>query len=165
MAADPQQSARAAHAAADEMQDQLQMLARKLLDLWQDHLSALAQDPTLMAQALKLMTAYSPFPWPQPGMAPTGGTGFASFPNQFPGGPFAPGFPFGGFPAAGAASGPAPGPAPAAAASDAGAGAVGELSRRVAELESRLAELERGGAGKPARTRAPGARTRAPRRG
>ena len=56
----------------DEMQAELQALARKLLDLWQDHVSALAQDPTLMAQALKLMAAYAPFPWPQPGMAPTG---------------------------------------------------------------------------------------------
>src|SRR5262245_50958930 len=129
-------------------QEQMQELARKLLDLWQDHLSALAQDPTLMAQALKLMAAYSPFPWPQPGMAPTGGTGFAPFPTgQF--GPFSAGVPFGVPPA---------GPAPAAAAPDAGAGAVGELRRRLAELEGRLAELERGGAAgatKPARKRAP----------
>src|SRR5881409_1045314 len=111
MAADPQQSARLGQS------DEMQVLARKLLDLWQDHLSALAQDPTLMAQALKLMAAYSPFPWPQPGMAPTGGTGFAQFPaGQFPG-PFSSGFPFT----------PAAGPAPAAPASDAGAGAVGEL--------------------------------------
>ena len=67
MAADPQQAARSA-AMQDEMQAELQSLARKLLDLWQDHVSALAQDPTLMAQALKLMAAYTPFPWPQPGM-------------------------------------------------------------------------------------------------
>ena len=63
---------------------QLQELARKLLDLWQDHLSALAQDPNLMAQALKLMAAYAPFPWP-PGMSPTGGPGFA--PSAVPSGP------------------------------------------------------------------------------
>src|ERR1043166_1516758 len=121
MAADPHNAA----------QGDMPELARKLLDLWQDHLSALAQDPTLMAQALKLMAAYTPFPWPQPGMAPTGGPGFA--PSSFPG------FPFAGFPA-----GPAARPAPAAAAPDAGAGAVGELRRRLAELEGRLAELERG---------------------
>src|SRR6185436_1334336 len=124
MAADPQQAARSA-AMQDAMQAELQTLARKLLDLWQDHVSALAQDPTLMAQALKLMAAYAPSPWP--GMSPTGGPGFA--PNafaagQFPG--FAPGFQFG---VPGAA---APGPAPAAAAPDAGAGAVGELRRRLA---------------------------------
>ena len=50
MAADPQQAARSA-----AMQDEMQALASKLLDLWQDHVSALAQDPALMAQALKLM--------------------------------------------------------------------------------------------------------------
>src|SRR4029453_4813634 len=127
MAADPQQAARSA-AMQDEMQAELQALARKLLDLWQDHVSALAQDPTLMAQAWKLMAAYAPFPWPQPGMSPTGGPGFAPNPfaaGQFPG--FAPGFQFGGA--------AAPGAAPAAAAPDAGAGAVGELRRRLAELE------------------------------
>ena len=170
MPADPQQSARAAHTAAaqDEMQEQLQALARKLLDLWQDHLSALAQDPALMAQALKLMSAYAPFPWPQAGTTPTGGSGFAPFPSQFPGGPFG-GFPFGGFPATAPGTEPGsearskPGSAAAAAAPDAGAGAVGELRRRVAELEGRLAELERGGAAKPARKRAAGPRARAPK--
>ena len=91
MAADPQHAARSA-----AMQDEMQALARKLLDLWQDHVSALAQDPTLMAQALKLMAAYAPSPWP--GMSPTGGPGFAPVPNPFAGGQFpgfAPGFPFG----------------------------------------------------------------------
>jgi hypothetical protein len=62
MAADPHQNAPSGPSA--EMQDQLQALARKLLDLWQDHVSALAQDPQLMAQALRLMAAYPPFPWP-----------------------------------------------------------------------------------------------------
>ncbi len=138
MAADPQQAARSA-AMQDAMQAELQALARKLLDLWQDHVSALAQDPTLMAQALKLMAAYAPFPWP--GMSPTGGAGLA--PN-----PFAGSFP--GFPVSAAA----PGPAPAAPAPDAGAGAVGELRRRLAELEGRLAELEGGRPAKPARKRA-----------
>jgi hypothetical protein len=160
MAADPQQSAGAARTAAmqEEMQAELQVLARKLLDLWQDHISALAQDPTLMAQALKLMSAYAPFPWLQPGAAPTGGTGFAPFPNQFQGGPF-PGFPFG------APAGPAFGAATAAAAPDAGDGAVGELRRRVAELEGRLAELERGGKPKPARKRAAKPRAGTPKGG
>ena len=158
MAADPHQAARAA-AMQDETQAQLQSLARKLLDLWQDHVSALAQDPALMGQALKLMAAYSPFPWPPAGSAPTGGTGFAPFPaGQVP---------FG-FPAAGFQGGSPAGAASAAAAPDAGANAVGELRRRLAELEGRLAELE-GGAGKPAagekpakparkRARRPGAR-------
>jgi hypothetical protein len=174
MAADPQQSAPSGQSAAmqEEAQQQLQSLARKLLDLWQDHVSALAQDPALMAQALQLMAAYSPFPWTQQGMSPTGGPGFAPFANQPPGGQgpagpfpgFPPNVPFGGFPAGGAA-GPAAGPTPAAAAPDAGAGTVGELRRRLAELEGRLAELERGGAAKPARKRAArkgdgGARTR-----
>ena len=131
------------------MQDEMQALARKLLDLWQDHVSALAQDPTLMAQALKLMAAYSPFPWPTAGAAPTGGTGFAPFPaGQFP---FS--FPAAGFPAAAVPGGAPAGTAPAAAAPDAGAGAVGELRRRLAELEGRLAELEGGGTAKPARKR------------
>ena len=155
MAADPQQAARSA-AMQDAMQAELQTLARKLLDLWQDHVSALAQDPTLMAQALKLMAAYAPFPWPQPGMSPTGGPGFA--PNPFAAGQF-PGFQFG-VPGA-----TAPGPTPAAAAPDAGAGAVGELGRRLAELEGRLAELEGGGAAKPARKRAAKPRAGAPKRG
>jgi hypothetical protein len=151
MAADPQQAARSA-AMQDEMQAELQTLARKLLDLWQDHVSALAQDPTLMAQALKLMAAYAPFPWP--GMSPTGGPGFA--PNPFAGGQF-PGFQFGGPGAA------APGPAPAAAAPDAGAGPVGELRRRLAELEGRLAELEGGRPAKPARKRAAKSRAGTPK--
>jgi hypothetical protein len=158
MAADPQQATRSA-AMQDEMQAELQTLARKLLDLWQDHVSALAQDPTLMAQALKLMAAYAPFPWPQPGMSPIGGPGFAPNPfagGQFPG--FAAGFPFGGVPGAAA-----PGPAPAAAAPDAGAGAVGELRRRLAELEGRLAELE--GPRKPARKRAAKPRAGTPKSG
>src|SRR5690349_3989341 len=114
MAADPQQSARPGQSFAESaaMQDEMQALARKLLDLWQDHLSALAQDPTLIAQALKLMTAYSPFPWPpQPGMAPTGGTGFAPFPGLFPG-PFAAGFPFGAPTATPASTSQAAGSAP-----------------------------------------------------
>ena len=46
MAADPTNAA-----ASQANQDPHSELARKLLDLWQDHLSALAQDPTLMAQA------------------------------------------------------------------------------------------------------------------
>src|SRR6185436_4848276 len=45
-----------------EDQARLQELSRKLLDLWQDHLSAVAQDPNLLTQALKLMTA-APFSW------------------------------------------------------------------------------------------------------
>src|SRR5688572_6413722 len=82
MAADPQNAA-----ASQANQD----LARKLLDLWQDHLSALSQDPTLMAQALKLMAAYNPFQAfpqmfpgaPPGGAAPFGGSGFAP-PAGFP---------------------------------------------------------------------------------
>src|SRR5688572_20977607 len=150
MAADPQQAARSA-----AMQDEMQSLARKLLDLWQDHVSALAQDPALMAQALKLMAAYAPFPWP--GMSPTGGAGLA--PNPFAG--QFPGFTFGG----GVPGAAAPGAAPAAAAPDAGAGAVGELRRRLAELEGRLAELEGGRPAKPARKRAAKPRAGTPKRG
>jgi hypothetical protein len=151
-------------------QARLQELSRKLLDLWQDHLSAVAQDPNLLAQTLKLMTA-APFAW-MPGFQPAsssnqGGPGFAQPPNPFQpgifGGPFAP-------PAAAAPSSKA-GTAAAAAASAAGADDVEQLRRRLAELEGRLAQLESvqpksgpkpsraGGAGKAK----PG--TRKPRRG
>lgn len=117
-------------------QERLQELSRKLLDLWQDHLSAVAQDPNLLAQALKLMTA-APFAWmpgfPGAGFSNQGGAGFAQSANPFQsglfGGPFAP------------AASPA-GAATAAAASDAGADDVEQLRRRLAQLEGRLAQLE-----------------------
>ncbi|HWA47439.1 MAG TPA: hypothetical protein VG742_04150 [Dongiaceae bacterium] len=119
-------------------QTRLQELSRKLLDLWQDHLSAVAQDPDLLAQALKLMSA-APFAW-MPGFAAPnasqGGAGFAQSANPFPSGIFGGGF------AGPASSPPAAGSATAAAASAAGADDVGQLRRRLAELEGRLARLE-----------------------
>jgi len=122
-------------------QERLQDLSRKLLDLWQDHLSAVAQDPNLLAQALKLMTA-APFAWmpgfPPAGFSNQGGPGFAQSANPFQPGNFGGGI-FGG-PFAPAAS-PA-GAATAAAASDAGADDVEQLRRRLAQLEGRLAQLE-----------------------
>jgi hypothetical protein len=139
-------------------QARLQELSRKLLDLWQDHLSAVAQDPNLLAQALKLMTA-APFAW-MPGFSPEGGPGFAQSPNPLQPGPFQPGsFQSGPF-QPGIFGGPfAPaakaGTAPAAAASAAGADDVEQLRRRLAELEGRLAQLE-GGAAKPGTGSKPG---------
>lgn len=129
--------------AADPAGDQarLQELSRKLLDLWQDHLSAVAQDPDLLAQALKLMTA-APFAW-MPGFpAPNfsqGGAGFAQPASPFPSGIFGGGF---AAPTAAQTTAAQTGTAPAAAASAAGADDVGQLRRRLAELESRLAQLE-----------------------
>ena len=154
-------------------QARLQELSRKLLDLWQDHLSAVAQDPNLLAQALKLMTA-APFAW-MPGFSPEGGPGFAQSPNPFQPGPFQPGpFQPGPFQPGPFQPGPfQPGPfqpgifdgpfapaakagtAPAAAASAAGADDVEQLRRRLAELEGRLAQLE-GGAAKPGTGSKPG---------
>jgi hypothetical protein len=132
-------------------QARLQALSRKLLDLWQDHLSATAQDPNLLAQALKLMTA-APMAW-MPGFPPTGfsnqgGPGFAQFPNPFQSGLF------GGQPPASSATA---GTATAAAASAAGADDVEQLRRRLAELEGRLAQLE--GGTKPHRSKPGGSKS------
>jgi hypothetical protein len=126
-------------------QARLQELSRKLLDLWQDHLSAVAQDPNLLAQALKLMTAapFSGMPgFPPTGFSNQGGPGFAQSSNPFQPGIFGAGI-FGGQPPATAAK---TGAATAAAASAAGADDVGQLRRRLAELEGRLAQLEGGAA-------------------
>jgi hypothetical protein len=129
--------------AADPAGDQarLQELSRKLLDLWQDHLSAVAQDPDLLAQALKLMTA-APFAW-MPGFPAQGGAGFAQPANPFPSGIFGGGFATPSAPPTTSQTGTAP----AAAASAAGADDVGQLRRRLAELEGRLAQLEGSAAG------------------
>ncbi|HNB25523.1 MAG TPA: hypothetical protein PLR41_01065 [Alphaproteobacteria bacterium] len=173
--AQPGAAEKSAPGAGDGEAARLQELSRKLLDLWQDHLSALAQDPTLLAQALKLMSAAPPFSWlpgypPQgfgagfgmPGAAAEGGTGFAQPASPFPfGWPFAPGSTAPGTPfAAGAAAGAAP----AAAASGAGAGDLGQLRARLAELEGRLAKLERGAGPQSAAAGGAGAKPGKPRR-
>ena len=127
--AQPGAAEKSAPGAGDGEAARLQELSRKLLDLWQDHLSALAQDPTLLAQALKLMTAAAPFSWPPgnplqafgagfglPGAAAEGGTGFAQ-----PASPFPFGWPFG----PGSTQGSGQAPVHAGAAGDAGAVAKG----------------------------------------
>jgi hypothetical protein len=154
----------------------LEDLARRLLDLWQEQMAAMAADPDLMRQ-MGLMMAASPFPAMLQGIIQ---------------GMMSEGMTAGGTPAArgNSASGPNPfdwwnanvpgnsdisrpakqpeaRPAAAAPASRTGGGELAELRRRLAGLEARLQELgeagrrivdesgpgaAEGGSGKPAGT-------------
>ncbi|GAB4394310.1 MAG: hypothetical protein Tsb0032_18280 [Kiloniellaceae bacterium] len=145
--------------------DNLQELARRYVDLWQDQMTALASDPEFADSLQKVMAAMGVAAgglpaiwsaWPaamssvmaaaQPGMtnpqgqethgAPTGGT------------------PAGGTPAGRQENGAAaPGAAAAAAASHGGGADLGGLEERLAALEQRVRELEGSLEGRSGRSR------------
>jgi hypothetical protein len=94
-------------------------LARRYLDLWQEHYAELLSDPRWAEDAARLVEAAGTL-FPAFMMAPFMGAGMR------PGGD----------------GGTASGTAAAGAASGAGGVELARLARRVAELERRLAELE-----------------------
>lgn len=103
----------------------LDALAKRFLDLWQDQVAASVADPALAEWLARFLAApgasgATPFE----GVLPNDGAGFADI-----------------FAAMAA------GTAPAAAACGAGDGGLDELSRRLAECEKRLSALESGGGG------------------
>jgi hypothetical protein len=120
-------------------------LAKRLMDLWQEQMAAIAADPDLMRQMAQMMAA-SPFPAMMQGimqgiLASTAQPG-AQNPYEW-----------------WKADGPKPsaqaqpsqtGAPAAAAASQPGGGDLAELRRNLAGLEARLAELGGKGAGGPA---------------
>jgi hypothetical protein len=133
-------------------------LARRLMDLWQEQMAAIAADPDLMRQ-MGLMMSASPFPAMMQGIiqgmmtgaapmgAPAQGDSPAANPNPFewwkPDAPRNP---------APAPQGTAPqgtnpkaGPAAAAPASRPGGGELAELRQRLTGLEARLEELGEAG--------------------
>lgn len=125
-------------------------LARRLMDLWQEQMAAIAADPDLMRQMATMMAA-SPFPAMMQGImqgimaasANPGGQNPYEWWKSDGSKPPAPARP------------PAPGTPSAAPASQPGGGDLVELRRHLAGLEARLAELGAAGreiaeaAGKP----------------
>jgi len=127
----------------------LQSLAKRYLDLWQDQLRAMAADPETMAtfaRMLSAMTGRAGTPDPAAGGADAGGTAnpFAWWPmaGAMPtSSPLGGATPFDSLFAAGRAATEAR--ATAAAAASGGRGdELHELERRLAALEARLAALE-----------------------
>ncbi len=118
----------------------LEDLARRIMDLWQEQMAAIAADPDLMRQMARMMAA-SPFPAMMQGavagmMAATqmGLKGAEGAPNPYEWWKGADG-------QSKQPVSAAPGPAPAAAASEPGSSDVAELRRRLAGLEARLREV------------------------
>ena len=163
---------------------ELDELARRLLDLWQDQLTAVAANPDLAAQAARLMAAM-----PLPGMwlsqlgqmGQAGGSGddltkaWTRMTQNWMAQDWWKGASHGSADGASAKRDPSPGtPSPgapptgaatAAAASEPRSGDLDELSRRLAGIEQRLAELaqpkpKRATAAKPRATAAKPRRTR-----
>lgn len=133
------------HAAMAEHGD-MDELARRYLDLWQDQVSALAADPELGAAVEKLMAGFAAGPaaawsaWPgilaglMTGTAVDGQWDGRNSKARDEGGAD------GRFSKNGAA--PAAGASPAATAPDGGGADLGDIARRLALLEQRLAALE-----------------------
>jgi hypothetical protein len=111
----------------------LEALAKRFLDLWQDQVAASVADPAL-AEWLSRFLAAPGAPGAVAGLAKHGETpnDAAAFADIF----------------AAMAAGYTPGAPPAAASSGAGDDRLDELSRRLADCEKRLSALEPG-AGKP----------------
>lgn len=116
-------------------------LAKRLMDLWQEQMAAIAADPDLMRQMARMMAA-SPFPAMMQGMM-QGILGATARPPMGPGGDN----PYEWWKGEHGAKSPAAtqpiktGPAAAAPASQPGRGDLAELRRNLAGLEARLAEL------------------------
>ncbi len=124
----------------------LDELARRYLDLWQDQMSALAGDTEFAETMQRLMTTM--------GLATMAGlqdaeqTQGASDDQSREAGPGAPARSARGSAvgtAAGTAAGTPAGTAASAAASDGGESGLDQLARRLAALEERIAALEAGG--------------------
>src|SRR5689334_19246817 len=119
----------------------LETLARRYLDLWQEQVAAMAADPEMsefMGRLMQAMTA-------GPGASMMMPWGFPANQESDGNRPFS-------------SAAPAGGAAPARAASDDGDRDVGELRERLAALEAQLARLEADAgadpvASKPARAR------------
>jgi hypothetical protein len=121
-------------------------LAKRLMDLWQEQMAAIAADPDLMRQMAQMMAA-SPFPAMMQGIMqgilaanakPASGVGYNPYEWwKSDNGP-------------GAKPSAAAGTPAAAAASQPGGGDLAELRRNLAGLEARLAELGGQGTGEPA---------------
>jgi hypothetical protein len=116
-------------------------LAKRLMDLWQEQMAAIAADPDLMRQMARMMAA-SPFPAMMQGMM-QGILGATAKPGEIGQNPYEWWKADHGAGTKPSAQTPAPqtGPAPAAAASQPGSGDLAELRRHLAGLEARLAEL------------------------
>jgi hypothetical protein len=116
-------------------------LARRIMDLWQEQMAAIAADPDLMRQMARMMAA-SPFPAMMQGMV--AGMMAASQPGAAGAGVGGTG-PYEWWKGAdGQTRQPDPTPsgsAPAAAAPEPGGGDLAELRRNLAGLEARLGEL------------------------
>ena len=111
-------------------------LARRYVDLWQDQMTALAGDPEFADSLQKMMAAL--------GVAASGvPAAWSAWPAAF-GCLMAAGRPDveRGQKSDAGKSAPAPGAAPAAAASDGGGSDLGVLAERLAALEQRVAALE-----------------------
>jgi hypothetical protein len=135
-------------------------LARRIMDLWQEQMAAIAADPDLMRQMARMMAA-SPFPAMMQGIvagmmaatrpeAAQAGLGGAN-PYEWWKGADGEAHGRAGRPGTPAATSSAAGPAPAAAASQPGGGDLAELRRNLAGLEARLKQLGGGepGGGEP----------------
>jgi len=148
---------------------ELDELARRLLDLWQDQLAAVAANPDLATQAARLMAAM-PLPgmWlaqlGQMGGPATPGNGgaadmtrlWAKMAQDWMAQDWFKGVQGdrSGEPAKSTAAPSPAGTTPAAAASGPGGGDLGELSRRLAGIEQRLGELaEQSARSKPSRAK------------
>jgi hypothetical protein len=157
---------------------ELDELARRLLDLWQDQLTAVAANPDLAAQAARLMAAM-----PLPGMwlsqlgqmGQAGGTGddltkaWTRMTQNWMAQDWSKGAPHGGTNGSQEERKPQAGATAAAATSQSRGGDLDELSRRLAGIEQRLAELaqpkpKRAATAKPRATAAKPRRTRAANR-
>ena len=106
----------------------MENLARRFLDLWQDQLAAMASDPEAAESLNRLMALAGP-----PGAAFATAYG-QNIPGESPAHDGR----------AQTDSAPAPGATAAAPASGDGDGNLGELLRRLGDVEKRLAELESG---------------------
>jgi hypothetical protein len=128
-------------------------LARRIMDLWQEQMAAIAADPDLMRQMARMMAA-SPFPAMMQGVV--AGMMAATRPESAQAG-FGGANPYEWWKGAdGQSRQSAPtaaqtGAAPAAAASQPGGGDVDELRRNLAGLEARLKELGAEADAKPKR--------------
>ncbi|MGE5475638.1 MAG: hypothetical protein ACM3Q1_03215 [Bacteroidales bacterium] len=124
--------------AMSEAPPDFKTLARRYLDLWQEQVSAMANDPALaetLAQGVAMM-AQMPASILQAAAA-----GAASTVNQARAADAGSSVPSDS-PATGPAAGNTPGAAPAAAASDGARDDADGLARRLAAVEERLAALE-----------------------
>jgi hypothetical protein len=135
----------------------LEDLARRYLDLWQEQLRAMSADPETLASMGRMLSAMGGADAPAPVNPPTNPMAWMSAFGVVPPGAATGGAnPFDAVFATGREK-PEAGPAPAAAASDGGGDDLRQLERRLAALEERITALE-SGSGKPKRRSAKGAR-------